>query len=85
MSTFGYEEAADHYEKRRNDHTCIHQAPRINLGVVCEDKKADERAGDGANGLETECAQHEAPSRRARDAFGDDEVCRGVIAAERET
>lgn len=47
-----------------------------------QDEVAGQRAGQGADGLETKGGEHETAAVVAGDAFGNDEVGRWIIATE---
>ena len=77
-------EATERDEYGRNDRAREHPAPGAEFGKDREDEKTDRRAGQRADGLEGECAEHELAALGTRDVFRDDHVRCRVIAAERE-
>ncbi len=77
-------EASDRDEQGRDDGRGVHPSPRAYFGEGREDEITDGGACERADRLERECAEHEPPASRARNAFRDDHVCRRVVAAQRD-
>jgi hypothetical protein len=82
MPTLGDEKPAEHNDHGRNDGRGIHPTPSTKLGHVFEDQIADRGADEGPEGLESKCSQHQAAAVAARNALGDDQMRRRIIAAE---
>ena len=83
MATFSDEEPAEYDNQGRNDGRGIHPAPSTELGHILEDQIAHGRADERSEGLESERPEHQTAAVAARNALGDDQMGRRVIAAER--
>ena len=83
VGAFGDEEAADSDEDGRHQGGRVHPAPGVEVGVAHQHGGADRDAGHGADRLEGEGAEHEAPAQGARDVFRDDHMRGWIVAAER--
>jgi hypothetical protein len=78
------EEPADDDRHREYEGAGIHPPPRRDVGVLEQNHETNGRAHQGAYRLKAERPEHHSAPNTARNAFGNDQVSRGIIASERD-
>jgi hypothetical protein len=78
------EEPADDDRHRQHQGAGIHPPPRRDVRILEQNHETDGRAHQGAYRLKAERPQHHSATNAARNALGNDQVGRGIIAPQRD-